>query len=358
MRLAGPDGRRVIGTHHHHRPRTLPSRRPLVGGARPPRRHGHPSADRTAAPGGDRERRLRPGRPRSRRRDGRAGAPGTIAAVAADQGARFVHISSDVVFAGTTSRPLAEAEPTAPVTAYGKAKARCARGRGCGITPPGGDRAHQPAVERISPRPAGAAGGRPLGHVLHEPGALPPARRSPGGGRARAGRPPRDHRPAPRRRSRRARPAGLRVPARSHCSVSTPARCGGRSTPAAPDPTRSCSTPRGPVRCWRARCPASKPTPADARRRHGGRISSAGESAQRANQLSGRISSAGESAQRANQLGGRISSAGESARRVGLVADVAHQRLENVLESDHRRAGDPRRCAPTPCAGAGAASSA
>jgi dTDP-4-dehydrorhamnose reductase len=52
-----------------------------------------------------------------------ARAPGTIAAAAAEHGARFVHISSDVVFAGTTSEPLAEAEPVAPITDYGRAKA-------------------------------------------------------------------------------------------------------------------------------------------------------------------------------------------------------------------------------------------
>lgn len=50
-------------------------------------------------------------------------APGVIAAAAADHGARFVHISSDVVFPGTTTRPLTESEPTAPVTDYGRAKA-------------------------------------------------------------------------------------------------------------------------------------------------------------------------------------------------------------------------------------------
>ena len=54
-----------------------------------------------------------------------AHAPQAMAAVCADKGARFVHISTDYVFGGDTSRttPLAEDAPTAPVNVYGASKA-------------------------------------------------------------------------------------------------------------------------------------------------------------------------------------------------------------------------------------------
>jgi dTDP-4-dehydrorhamnose reductase len=46
-----------------------------------------------------------------------------VAAAAAAVGARLIHLSTDVVFAGDAGRPYVEADPPAPVTAYGRAKA-------------------------------------------------------------------------------------------------------------------------------------------------------------------------------------------------------------------------------------------
>lgn len=51
-----------------------------------------------------------------------ARAPGVLAAAAADGGARFVHVSSDVVFAGGPDA-YDEAAPASPVHDYGRAKA-------------------------------------------------------------------------------------------------------------------------------------------------------------------------------------------------------------------------------------------
>ncbi len=53
-----------------------------------------------------------------------ADAPGRLAAAAAEHEVRFVHISSDVVFPGTTLEPRVETDPVDPVTDYGRAKAR------------------------------------------------------------------------------------------------------------------------------------------------------------------------------------------------------------------------------------------
>jgi dTDP-4-dehydrorhamnose reductase len=50
-------------------------------------------------------------------------APGEIARACAEVGARFVHLSSDVVFDGETSTPYREADATNPVHDYGRAKA-------------------------------------------------------------------------------------------------------------------------------------------------------------------------------------------------------------------------------------------
>ncbi|WP_205696426.1 sugar nucleotide-binding protein [Conexibacter sp. SYSU D00693] len=47
-----------------------------------------------------------------------------VAAAARAVGARLVHLSSDVVFAGDLGRPLREDDPPAPVFPYGAAKAR------------------------------------------------------------------------------------------------------------------------------------------------------------------------------------------------------------------------------------------
>lgn len=46
-----------------------------------------------------------------------------VAWAARERGARLVHVSSDVVFAGTPGRPLRETDPVDPVTDYGRAKA-------------------------------------------------------------------------------------------------------------------------------------------------------------------------------------------------------------------------------------------
>lgn len=46
-----------------------------------------------------------------------------VALAARQAGARLVHLSSDLVFAGDTGRPLREDDPVAPVLAYGRAKA-------------------------------------------------------------------------------------------------------------------------------------------------------------------------------------------------------------------------------------------
>lgn len=46
-----------------------------------------------------------------------------VARAAASVGARLVHLSTDVVFAGDAGRPYVEADPPRPVTDYGRAKA-------------------------------------------------------------------------------------------------------------------------------------------------------------------------------------------------------------------------------------------
>jgi dTDP-4-dehydrorhamnose reductase len=46
-----------------------------------------------------------------------------VAAASADVGARFVHLSTDVVFSGRQGRPLREDDAPDPVTGYGRAKA-------------------------------------------------------------------------------------------------------------------------------------------------------------------------------------------------------------------------------------------
>lgn len=52
-----------------------------------------------------------------------ARSPGALAAACARVGARFVHVSTDVVFDGTTERPYREADPVSPPHDYGRAKA-------------------------------------------------------------------------------------------------------------------------------------------------------------------------------------------------------------------------------------------
>jgi len=56
-----------------------------------------------------------------------AEAPGAIAAACRHVGARFVHVSTDVVFDGTTPRPYVESDPPSPVHDYGRAKADAER---------------------------------------------------------------------------------------------------------------------------------------------------------------------------------------------------------------------------------------
>jgi len=48
--------------------------------------------------------------------------PGEMAAACATIGCRFVQVSSDVVFDGTTTRPYRETDPVSPVHDYGRAK--------------------------------------------------------------------------------------------------------------------------------------------------------------------------------------------------------------------------------------------
>jgi dTDP-4-dehydrorhamnose reductase len=50
-------------------------------------------------------------------------APGRMAEACRRVGARFVHLSTDVVFDGTTVRPYRESDPPSPVHDYGRAKA-------------------------------------------------------------------------------------------------------------------------------------------------------------------------------------------------------------------------------------------
>lgn len=55
-------------------------------------------------------------------------APAAIAAACARVGARLVHISSDVVFAGTKADPYREDDPVGPVHDYARAKVRAEEG--------------------------------------------------------------------------------------------------------------------------------------------------------------------------------------------------------------------------------------
>ena len=52
-----------------------------------------------------------------------AQAPGAMAAACRRVGSRLVHVSTDVVFDGTTDRPYVESDPPSPVHDYGNAKA-------------------------------------------------------------------------------------------------------------------------------------------------------------------------------------------------------------------------------------------
>jgi dTDP-4-dehydrorhamnose reductase len=51
-------------------------------------------------------------------------APALMAEICAEKGARFIHVSTDYVFGGDTTRrtPLVETDPTAPVNVYGLSK--------------------------------------------------------------------------------------------------------------------------------------------------------------------------------------------------------------------------------------------
>jgi len=53
-----------------------------------------------------------------------ARAPGEMAAACRRLGARFVHVSSDIVFDGTAARPYVETDLVRPLHSYGRAKAR------------------------------------------------------------------------------------------------------------------------------------------------------------------------------------------------------------------------------------------
>ncbi|NNJ10638.1 SDR family oxidoreductase [Chloroflexales bacterium ZM16-3] len=52
---------------------------------------------------------------------------GHVAQAAAELGARLIHMSSDVIFDGERAEPYTEAEPPAPISAYGEAKAAAER---------------------------------------------------------------------------------------------------------------------------------------------------------------------------------------------------------------------------------------
>ena len=51
-----------------------------------------------------------------------AEAPGAMAAAAAARGLPFLHVSTDYVFDGSHDRPIAEGDPVAPLSAYGRSK--------------------------------------------------------------------------------------------------------------------------------------------------------------------------------------------------------------------------------------------
>ncbi|MCU1690855.1 MAG: dTDP-4-dehydrorhamnose reductase [Jatrophihabitantaceae bacterium] len=51
-----------------------------------------------------------------------ATAPGFLARAAAENGARFIHVSTDYVYAGDADRPYTEADETDPRSAYGRTK--------------------------------------------------------------------------------------------------------------------------------------------------------------------------------------------------------------------------------------------
>ncbi len=51
-----------------------------------------------------------------------AAAPGWLAQAARDAGARFVHVSTDFVFGGTSGRPYTPDHPTRPLSVYGRTK--------------------------------------------------------------------------------------------------------------------------------------------------------------------------------------------------------------------------------------------
>jgi len=56
-----------------------------------------------------------------------AEAPGEMAAACHSLSARFVHVSSDIVFVGASARPYIESDPVCPLHEYGRAKARSER---------------------------------------------------------------------------------------------------------------------------------------------------------------------------------------------------------------------------------------
>lgn len=64
-----------------------------------------------------------------RKDDARVNVEGSrnVARACAAHGARLVHVSSDLVFAGTAGRPLREDDPVAPLDAYGASKAEAER---------------------------------------------------------------------------------------------------------------------------------------------------------------------------------------------------------------------------------------
>ena len=187
-----------------------------------------------------------------------------VARAANANGARLIHLSTDVVFDGRGGAPYRESDPLSPITTYGRhaeaeqAVAAAPRTRD--------DRAHLVDLRRAAAVAAradspGRGCRRCVAGVLHRRAALPGGGVRPGGGTARAGRLDLRRDPA-HRRCRRGVPVGVRQPGNGRRSASD-----GFAAPIAPIPGRSTvgSTPRSPRRFWPrhlaacARCSGSEP---------------------------------------------------------------------------------------------------
>ena len=185
------------------------------------RRHGAPIRGRSPARRARRDRRRHARRGRAARRasihtayaatataPGRrtSTAPATSRAAAAAAGARLVHVSTDVVFAGDAGRPYVEDDLPDPVTDYGRAKA-AAEAAVLGAHPGAAGRADVADLRRCAPSPHERAAldvvdGRARHGVLHR--RAPLSRRTSATWRRRSSSwRPSSRRPAARRRRRR-----------------------------------------------------------------------------------------------------------------------------------------------------------